>query len=105
MSAVGRIGWGPPRHSTHVDLLPVDFALRAMGASSPARVEACEAAADAMEAFVRDQVCSAQLVISDIAPGAWDAIQLPEVHAGRKREFVRTVVGKPILTIDYLREG
>lgn len=87
-------------HSVHVDRLA------ALEAGSVARVEATEYLAAIVEDNFRDSTCDLHVVFAgvDDTDDEWDARPGAVVHAGRKREFVCSAYGSPLITIDYVRD-
>ena len=92
-------------HSIHADRLADHHAAirRALEASSPARVEAVDHAVQVLHELVRDDVCDVYMIVAGVDPEAWDELDGVHVHDGRKREHLRTALGQPIVTIDYVR--
>lgn len=86
-------------HSVHVDRLA------ALEAGSDARDEAAEYLAAIVEDSFRDSTADLTVIFGgvDDSDEEWEARPGIEVHAGRKREFVRTAMGSPLITIDYVR--
>lgn len=80
--------------------------LAALEAGSEARREAAEYLAAVVEDNFRDGICDLHMVFAgvDDTDDEWDARPGVTVHAGRKREFLRTPHGQPLVTIDYIRD-
>jgi len=87
-------------HSVHVDRLA------ALQAGSDDRVEATEYLAALVEDNFRDGTADLHVVFGgvDDTDDEWDARAGVEIHEGRKREHIRTGLGQPLITVDYVRD-
>lgn len=86
-------------HSVHADRLA------ALQAGTDARREAAEYLAALVEDSFRDSTASLHVTFLDIddTDAEWESRPGIDVHAGLKREFVRTSLGQPLITIDWVR--
>ena len=87
-------------HSVHVDRLA------ALEAGSDARREAAEYLAAIVDDNFRDGTADLYVIFGGVGDSdeEWDAREGVTVHAGRKREHIRTALGQPLVTIDYVRD-
>ena len=90
-------------HSVHVDRIdPVSATIAALESRKPARVEAAEILVEAVQQFLRDDVCTVTLTIDGLSRAAWDEIEAVHVTPTMKRQRLFGPAGGLIAEIEYM---
>ncbi len=92
-------------HSTHFGLLdPVGATITALQSRKPAREEAAEILVEAVQEFLRDDVCTVTLTIDGLSRAAWDEIEAVHVSPTMKRERMFGPAGGLLAEIEYVTD-